>query len=199
MCLKSDMHFALKMQCLFGRLILIYKNEHIIQFITNFLRLLDAPVFKECTGVCCETPRSCCLGIFLIFHRAQCADNPCRGSLWGWIMPWSLCSSIPCLCWCQPSQELRAEIPSFSPTPTWHNPLHSSIPGKRKRASLIHPSTKGIGQAHNHWHSFHCWRAKSKDLCTPGQLCWHRHSLGNVRRLKIEQMFLLKGLLQCSS
>lgn len=116
------MHFALRMQCLFSSLILIYKKEPIMQFITNFLRLLDAPLFEECTGVCCETCRSCCLGAYLIFHRAQCADKPCWGSSWGWIMPWSLCSSIPYLCWCQPTQEPRAAIPSFSPTPTRHNP-----------------------------------------------------------------------------
>lgn len=201
MYLKSDMHFALKMQCLFCCLILIYKNEHVMQFTANFLRLLGAPLFEECTGVCCKQPRSCCLGLFLVFHRAQRADNPCWGSSWGLDNAVIPVLFILYLCWCQPTQELRGAIPSFSPHPHSKSPVQQH-PRQEERGSLIHPihpSTKGMGQAHNHWHCFHCWRAKSKDLYTPGQLCWHRQSLGNVRHLKTEQMFLLKGLPQCSA
>lgn len=130
MCLKSDMHFALEMQCLFSSLILNYKNEHIMQFISNFLRLLDAPLFEECTGVCCETPRSCCLGVFLISHGAQCADSPCWGSSWGLdnaLIPVLFCP-VPLLVPTHP-------IPSFSPTPT-----RQSIPGERReRVWSTHP------------------------------------------------------------
>lgn len=71
-------------------------------------------------------------------------------------------------------------------------------PGREERAGLIHPPRESARQM-IHGTASHCRRAKSTDLCTPGQLCWHRRSLGNVRRLKIEQMFLLKGLLQCSA
>lgn len=129
------MHFALEMQCLFSGLILIYKNEHIMQFISNFLRQLDAPLFEECTGVCCETPRSCCLGVLLIFHRAQCADNPCWGSSWGLDN-----AAIPVLFHPVPLLVPTYPILSFSPTPTRQNPRCSSIPGERReRAWPTHP------------------------------------------------------------
>lgn len=71
-------------------------------------------------------------------------------------------------------------------------------PGREGRAPLIHPPKESARQTINGTAS-RCRRAKSTDLCTPGQLCWHRRSSGNVRRLKIEQMLLLKGLLQCSA
>lgn len=71
-------------------------------------------------------------------------------------------------------------------------------PGREERPTLIHPPKESGGRTISST-APRCRRAKSTDLCAPGQLCWHRRSLGNVRRLKIEQMFLLKGLLQCSA
>lgn len=152
-------------------------------------------VFQECTGARCETPRSCCLGLFLICHRAQCAGEPCRSS--------------PGAGWCGGPRALpprtSADANPFESSnplllPDTHTAKYAAQqnPGREERGNLIHPPKESARQT-IHGTAPHCRQAKSTDLCAPGQLCWHRRSLGNVRRLKIEQMFVLKGLLQCSA
>lgn len=160
------------------------------QIFSDYLMPLYLRSAQECVV---RHPGPAALGYFSAFTEHSAQTIPAEALPGGWIMPSSLCSSVLFLCWCQPTQS-----PPSPPHPHGKT-CRAEHPRWEEGASLIHPSTKGIGQAHNHWLCFHRCRAKSQDLCAPGQLCWHRQSWGNVRHLKTEQMFLLKGLPQCSA
>lgn len=116
----------------------------------------------------------------------------------GWMMRWSplLFHPVP------PPMPTHGRVESGNPLllPHTHTAKRGAQqnPGREERPTLIHPPKESGGRTIGGT-APRCRRAKSTDLCAPGQLCWHRRSLGNVRRLKIEQMFLLKGLLQCSA
>lgn len=153
-------------------------------------------VFQECTEVHCDTRVLLAWGTS---HRSQSTV-------------WTLLKLSPGAGWCSgpcalpphtsadanPSESRKQQSPPSPPHPHGETRRAAEFQTRGERES--NPYTKGIGRADNQRHRFPLPASKVYGFVyLLGQLCWHRHSLGNVRHLKIEQMFLLKGLLQCSA
>lgn len=140
----------------------------------------------------CETPGPAALGCSSSFTEHSVRVNP-ADALPGLVVP-LLFYPRPLLM----ATHLRAESSNPLLLPRTHTAKICRATESLSRATLIHPPKASAGRT-TRGTALHHRRGKSMDLHTPGQLCWHRRSLGNVRCLKIEQMFLLKGLLQCSA
>ena len=141
------------MQCPFSHLILIYSNLHIDTIYQRFSRTMyHTLAFQGRAGVRWETPRCCCLGVLLIFHRAQCAGEPC------WSSPGAGWCGGPCAlpsrtsADANPSESRKQESPPSPPHP--HGKTRRAAESRARGASESNPSTKGIGQADNQRHRF---------------------------------------------
>lgn len=186
------------MQCLFGRLVLFIKINTLTQFIRDSLGLFSTVLYFRSAQECVvRHPGPPALGYFSSFPEHCVRGSPAEA------LPGLDDAVVPALFHRVPlpmPTHLRAESRNPLLLLHTHTAKHAAQqnPGREDRASLIHPPKASARQAIDGTTS-HRRGAKPTDWCAPGQLCRHRRSSGNVRCLKIEQMFLLKGLLQCSA